>query len=89
VRLTIHDTARYLDVSEETIYRWIRDAKIPFSAGRPPRQPRALRELAKKLFTLSTAKFRNRLAGVQQILGHLSSPSGRQKMDMAPRAEIF
>ncbi len=31
VRLTIRDAARYLNVSEETIYRWIRDGKIPFT----------------------------------------------------------
>ena len=31
MRLTTRDAARYLNVSEETIYRWIRDGKIPFT----------------------------------------------------------
>jgi PTS system nitrogen regulatory IIA component len=31
VRLTIRDAARYLDVSEDTVYRWIRDGEIPFT----------------------------------------------------------
>lgn len=31
MRLTIRDAARYLDVSEETVYRWIREDAIPFT----------------------------------------------------------
>jgi len=31
VRLTIRDAARYLNVSEETVYRWVRDREIPFT----------------------------------------------------------
>ncbi len=31
MRLTIRDAARYLDVPEETVYRWIRESEIPFT----------------------------------------------------------
>ena len=31
MRLTIRDAARYLEVPEETIYRWIREGEIPFT----------------------------------------------------------
>lgn len=31
MRLTIRDAARYLNVSEDTVYRWIRDRQIPFT----------------------------------------------------------